>query len=242
MGGENHQQFLTFVLYRHDVHLLYPLLSKVVDGFSPVEHGREFQYYEIGFLQQLVAQAQHIGGAVADVVGAPSVLIATGRIKENYSTLRHLLQVVGAIGANHLAVESQNVEVVSSQLAEIFLLFYVGGFLKEGGKEREINTETASEVGEGFGLFCQGLAYRLFVTGGLLAAALLHRQVRGIKNLLMLCPGRKFLACGLSSGYLLECLLQVNFGRLAATKRQLPNVVVGMLAHVLKGCLVHQVL
>jgi hypothetical protein len=58
----------------------------------------------------------------------------------------------------------------------------------------------------------------------------------------MLCPGRKFLACGLSSGYLLERLLQVNFGRLAATKRQLPNVVVGMLAHVLKGCLVHQVL
>jgi hypothetical protein len=54
----------------------------------------------------------------------------------------------------------------------------------------------------------------------------------GVVNVVDGGPRRQFLPCRLASGYLVERPAKVYLRVLATTKRQLPDIVVGMLAHV----------
>lgn len=91
-----------------------------------------------------------------------------------------------------------------------------------GGRERSVVREDVS-----------------FVAGGLLRAALLHRQVRRVDDTIGRRPRRQLRPCLLAPSYLIERPCEVNLRILRSLKRQPSHVVVGMLPDEIQSCLVH---
>ena len=106
----------------HDVH--FGNRAELLHGIVPVEHGRKLEHKIVTPCEQLVAQCEHIGCAVANSVCACSMLVAPCRVEED--DMRCFPDVcflkrekVNGIAASYFhPLKSQGLKVMCSEFAK----------------------------------------------------------------------------------------------------------------------------
>ena len=215
------------------MHLLHSLRPHIADGLAPVEHGRELQQQVVGLLQQLVEQRQHIGGAVADAIGAASMVVAAGGVEEDERhVLLQLVQVVDAIGAERGDALAQRGKVGTGYGAEVGLSLHVDGRVEEVAQESCVNAKASREV-QTFAVFCELMGNASLIACRGLAAALLHREMPRIDDAIGGSPRGQLAARQLTALYLLQGQGHVYIFVLARVQSKLAHVGIGVRQHIL---------